>query len=381
MKNVLILDDVLPDPSKGTGSIDLMNKIIYLTNKSYSVQFLPTVQKVSYKTTKKSEFKNLLKLGVKILFRPKAIYFKMFLEKKGFMFDLVIINRYSVARNYFKLCRKYCQNAKIWFHPVALHCLKEEDSAQFVEKGLLRQEHPFKRIKKKFKRYIAKKRELKFCSLSDVTTVGGYFDKKFLKKYGIKSYLLTLAQKRKTTKKKFEARKDIVFIGPMFDHANIHAMVYFVKNIFPKILMYDPKIKLKIVGTCSAREIMDMLKFKNIQITGYIKDIYNVLSYCRVAISPLSIHGGTYGKVCTYLSHGIPSVLNENAAEGMRLKNFNDCLIAKNDDQFVKYILRLYNDKILWNKIRKKGIVTFDKHFSFDVFSSQLDKIFQENFI
>ena len=126
---------------------------------------------------------------------------------------------------------------------------------------------------------------------------------------------------------------------------------------------------------------MDMLKFKNIQITGYIKDIYNVLSYCRVAISPLSIHGGTYGKACTYLSHGIPSVLNENVAEGMRLKNFNDCLIAKNDDQFVKYILRLYNDKILWNKIRKKGIVTFDKHFSFDVFSSQLDKIFQENFI
>ena len=119
-----------------------------------------------------------------------------------------------------------------------------------------------------------------------------------------------------------------------------------------------------------------MLEFKNVQIIGYVKDIYNVLSHCRVAIAPLSFGKGISGKVCSYLSHGVPSVINEGIAECMRLKNFNDCLIAKNDDQFVKYILRLYNDKILWNKIRKKGIVAFDKRFSIDVFSSQLDKIF-----
>ena len=78
MKNILILDEILPRPSRDAGSIDLMNKIVYLTNKNYSVQFLPTVEKLSYKIIKKSQAKNLLKLGVKILFRPKAIYFKKF---------------------------------------------------------------------------------------------------------------------------------------------------------------------------------------------------------------------------------------------------------------------------------------------------------------
>ena len=70
MKNILILDEVTPDPTRDAGSIDLMNKIIYLTNKNYAIQFLPTVENFSYQINKNSYTKNLLKLGVKVLCRP-----------------------------------------------------------------------------------------------------------------------------------------------------------------------------------------------------------------------------------------------------------------------------------------------------------------------
>ena len=159
-----------------------------------------------------------------------------------------------------------------------------------------------------------------------------------------------------------------------------------------KTIQKPSKINLKIVGSGFSKEtfaigkgfsseIIKLLEFQNVHVVGYVKDVYNVLNECRVAIAPLNFGKGINGKVCNYLSHGIPSVINEVAAECMRLKHLNDCLTAKNEDQFVKHILRLYNSKSLWNKIRKNGLIAFDKHFSKDIFLSQLDRIFLKNFI
>jgi glycosyltransferase involved in cell wall biosynthesis len=64
------------------------------------------------------------------------------------------------------------------------------------------------------------------------------------------------------------------------------------------------------------------------------------------------------------MSHGLPVVATTIAAEGMRLLDGHDVLVADTAAQFAAAIARVAHDQLLWESLSTHGMENIQRHFS-----------------
>jgi O-antigen biosynthesis protein len=172
----------------------------------------------------------------------------------------------------------------------------------------------------------------------------------------------------------FECRKHLLFVGAFSHKPNIDGVIWFSREIFPKILKKLPKTKLFIIGSNPTPEIK-ALQSHNILITGYITDneLERYYSECKLVVAPLRFGAGVKGKIVEALFHGIPVVTTSVGAEGMPdIENFIS--ISDEPEDFADKVIRLYNSKNLWNQRSDRSKVYIERYFSLRAARKQLDK-------
>ncbi len=96
-------------------------------------------------------------------------------------------------------------------------------------------------------------------------------------------------------------------------------------------------------------------------------------------MAPLLAGAGLKGKVLEAMSRGVPSVLSPVAVEGTGLTSGNDCLVARNAQEWADAVVKLYTDKKLWGRIAANALNLAQARFSFstgiDMFQEALAKI------
>lgn len=89
---------------------------------------------------------------------------------------------------------------------------------------------------------------------------------------------------------------------------------------------------------------------------GFINDIFGYLFRCDIAIVPLENGEGTKLKIFDYMAAGLPIVITKKGAEGIDFTHEKNAFVTEHvDDNFMKYIDLLVNDKNLRRKIGEKG--------------------------
>src|SRR5262249_41793737 len=135
----------------------------------YTIYLIQIFQRLGYKVTffpgntmrhfgKYTE--DLQQIGVECLYEPFITGVDQYLEGNGRYFDLVVLCRAAQAIPYFETVRARCANAKIIFHTVDLHFLREERAA------LVRNS-----VDELARAQQLKKEELEVCSRADCTIV------------------------------------------------------------------------------------------------------------------------------------------------------------------------------------------------------------------
>lgn len=138
----------------------------------------------------------------------------------------------------------------------------------------------------------------------------------------------------------------IVFFGAMNRMENEKAVIWFVENIFPGILKYYPDIKFYIVGGNPGTKIISLgFKNKNIVVTGYLENPYEVLKKAWFSIAPLTLGAGVKIKVLECLSLGIPVIATTIGGEGIEAKEVDGLLIIDDDYEFLEKSIELLKDK------------------------------------
>jgi glycosyltransferase involved in cell wall biosynthesis len=102
----------------------------------------------------------------------------------------------------------------------------------------------------------------------------------------------------------------------------------------------------------------------NIRVMGYVQDLKECFDNIRVSVAPLRYGAGLKGKVAMAMSYGVPGVVTSCAAEGMMLTDGEDVLIRDDDASFADAVLRLCDDKELWNRLSAAGLSYIDKGYS-----------------
>lgn len=172
--------------------------------------------------------------------------------------------------------------------------------------------------------------------------------------------------------------KNLVFVGHYKHFPNADAIVYFVKNIFPKVLQKKPNVKLYIVGSGVTKNV-EALKSNNIFITGEVEDIRTYLRKPNIFVAPVRLGGGIKGKVLEAMAMGVPVVATKEAVSGIDYFDGKEYALISDDIQiFADNIIKLLNDESLYQKLAANARKNVEEHYDWNKISKKLNNFYYE---
>lgn len=156
-------------------------------------------------------------------------------------------------------------------------------------------------------------------------------------------------------------KKNILFVGNFNYFPNVDAIEFFVKEVLPKL---PSDVRITIVG----KKVDEKFKFndKRIVTKDYVDDIIDEYRKADLLIFPIRIGGGTNFKVLEAMSLGLPIVAQPERLSGLRAKEGEHYLPARNGQDYVDQINILYSDGKLREKLAVNARTLIDKYYSWE---------------
>lgn len=109
----------------------------------------------------------------------------------------------------------------------------------------------------------------------------------------------------------------IAMIGNMRYYPNVYAASYFTREVLPLVQARVPHAKFYIIGASPARAVRALAKHKNVIITGYLDDPWQLLARAAVVVAPVRFGAGIQNKVLEAMALGKPIVGTSLAFQGI----------------------------------------------------------------
>jgi len=155
------------------------------------------------------------------------------------------------------------------------------------------------------------------------------------------------AHHRGTTSGQDEAghrRNHLVFTGSMDWLPNEDGMLYFVREILPRIREAEPDATLSIIGRAPTPAVKRLADEAGIEVTGRVDDVRPHIAAGAVYIVPLRIGGGTRLKIFEAMAMGKAVVSTTVGAEGLPVTSGRDVVIADEPAHFARAVVHMIRD-------------------------------------
>lgn len=156
----------------------------------------------------------------------------------------------------------------------------------------------------------------------------------------------------------------VTHVGTMFWPPNVEGVLWFAREVFPRVLAEIPEARFVIVGKDPPQEVQDlMLQERNIQVTGYVPDPEPYLAETAVFIVPLRAGGGMRVKIIDGWSWGLPIVSTSIGAEGTEVVEGENILIGDTPEGLADAVVRVLREPALGERLRQQGRAWVEQHY------------------
>jgi len=138
----------------------------------------------------------------------------------------------------------------------------------------------------------------------------------------------------------------VVFTGSMDWEANIDAVEYFCREIWPLVRAVVPEARFRIVGRAPQGRVRK-LACDSVEVTGTVPSVVSHLAEATVVVVPLRIGGGTRLKIYEAMATGRAVVSTSVGAEGLDVHHGKDIWLADTPRRFADGITMLIRDPVL----------------------------------
>ena len=137
----------------------------------------------------------------------------------------------------------------------------------------------------------------------------------------------------------------VVFTGKMDYRPNIDAMLWFGREVLPRLVASAPKVLVQIVGMNPHRRLDVLRASPHVEITGTVPDVLPYLRDADAYVIPMRVGGGTRFKALEAMAAARPIVSTSLGVEGIGVRHEQEMLIADTAHAFAAAILRLVADR------------------------------------
>lgn len=402
MKNkILFITTLLPFPLNNGGKIKTYNTIKMLSERydidlicyyendtdleylKYVKQEVREVQLVKGKITTSENKLYMLKLAFKSLFSKLPVTVLKFFDKEFSS----LIEKYMNSYEYEKVYVDHLQisiNLKNVENNNIEYILDEHNCEYLIMKRKFNEEKNV--VKKLFfcLEYLKlKKYEKNTLDKFDKIITLSNNDKYELMKLNISESKMKiipipfLDEYIKKNIKEYKTNLDILFVGTMSWMPNSEGILWFLENVVPKLRENKLNFKVYIIGKGANKSILSYNNESDIEILGFVQDINRYIEKCDCMIVPIFFGSGLRVKIIEAFAKKIPVISTTIGAEGLKICDNKNILIANTVDEFNEKIKCMYNPKTRY-ELANNARITFEEEYSFSSIKNKFFDFIEE---
>ncbi len=135
----------------------------------------------------------------------------------------------------------------------------------------------------------------------------------------------------------------LCFTGMMDYWPNVDGVTWFVDAIFPRVRAIRPDATFWIVGARPTPMVRKLAQRAGVFVTGQVPDTRPYLAHASAIVAPLRVARGIQNKVLEGMAMARPVIATYEAFEGICAQPGRDLLIARDADEFVSAIERVWD--------------------------------------
>lgn len=170
----------------------------------------------------------------------------------------------------------------------------------------------------------------------------------------------------------------LVFLGSLAYHPNIHALQFFMDEVWPLVKRRRPHVRFWIVGASPGPAVQAMAEQDRVEVFASVPDVRPYLAASTVAIVPLFLGSGTRLKILEALAAHLPVVSTTFGAEGLDLEPGRDVLLADTAGAFAEAVCSLLECPDRAQELAHHGWETVRRAYSWDGIRARFRVMIQE---
>ncbi|MFM7023742.1 MAG: glycosyltransferase [Flavobacteriales bacterium] len=171
-----------------------------------------------------------------------------------------------------------------------------------------------------------------------------------------------------------EKKYDLLFFGNMSYPPNVSAARYLCMEILPLLLAKYPNIKIAISGAEPSKEVL-ALASKNVDITGWIDDMRDIIAQSKIVVAPMLIGTGLQNKLLQAMAMKIPCVTSSLANNALGAENKKSILVARKKEDYVKAIELMLENPEIYDSIAQNGLDFVNANFNWEASARKLHEL------
>ncbi len=137
--------------------------------------------------------------------------------------------------------------------------------------------------------------------------------------------------------------RPVVFTGAMDYWPNIDAVLWFAREVLPRLLSERPEVRFYIVGSNPAKAVQQLAKRSGIVVTGRVEDVRPYLQYAEAAVAPMRIARGVQNKVLEAMAMTRPVIVTNKGLESIEATHRQQVLLADHAGEYLDLLRQVLN--------------------------------------
>ena len=175
-------------------------------------------------------------------------------------------------------------------------------------------------------------------------------------------------------------RKTVLYVGSMDYHANVDAVSWFAREVWPRIVAQFPGFVFTIVGRNPGPGVR-ALASQNIHVTGSVEDVRPYYATAAAVVVPLRVGSGTRLKILEAMAAGVPIVSTTLGAEGLDATGGLQLLIGDTPEEISSALLHLLQNPAQARALTEAAKALVGAQYDWSLIGTQLYEIHNKLYV
>jgi glycosyltransferase involved in cell wall biosynthesis len=167
----------------------------------------------------------------------------------------------------------------------------------------------------------------------------------------------------------------LVFNGSLTYFPNKDAAQFFLRDILPRIVRFDPDVKLRVLGDPADLDTRPWQGNGQVEFLGQLGDVRSEVWRAYASVVPVRYGSGTRVKIIESMALGTPVVSTSKGAEGLDVSPEVNILIADDPAEFAAQTVRLLRDPALRKRLAENGRRLVAEKYDWRVIGEQFNQL------